>query len=67
MYDSKNGDIFIVINTRPGGHDMILAANKDELYYNNMSNTKVVSMISTVELNQKHYTQQQYERAKITR
>ena len=65
--DSKNGDIFIVINIRPGGCDMIFTANKDELYYNNMSNTKGLSIPITVEENKNHYTQQQYEHEKVAR
>ena len=34
IYDSNNGDRFIVINTRSGGHDMIFIARNDGLYYN---------------------------------
>ena len=40
---------FTVINKRLEGHDTIFTANKDRLYYNNMKNTKDVSMLSTVE------------------
>ena len=67
IYKSKNGDKFIVTNTRPGGQDMIFTATKYGLYYNNMSNIKGVSMLSTVEENLKYYTQQKYESAKIVR
>ena len=48
IYRSKNGDNFIVINTRPVGHGMIFTAKNDGLYYNDMSNTERVSMLSTV-------------------
>ena len=56
-----------MINTRPGGHDIIFTENKGEIYYNDMSNTKGVSMLSTMEENRKWYTQGQYERANIAR
>ena len=36
---------------------MIFTSNKDVLYYNDMINTKGVSMLSNVEKNIKHYTQ----------
>ena len=65
IYDSDNGDIFIVINTRPGGYYIIFTLNKGGLYYNYMSNTKGVYMLSTGEENLKHHTQQQHNRAKI--
>ena len=48
IYDSNNGERFIVINTILGEHDIIFTANKDGLYYRNMSNTKGLSMLSTV-------------------
>ena len=67
IYDSENGEKFIVINKRPGGNGMILTVEKDGVYCNNMINTEGVSMISTMEENQKHYNQQQYEHAKISR
>ena len=57
IYDYENGDRFIVINTIPGGQDMIFTVNKGRFYYNDMRNTKGVSMLSTVEENRKHYTQ----------
>ena len=40
IYNSENGEILIVINTIPGGQDMIFTANKDMRYYKYMSNTK---------------------------
>ena len=49
IYDSENGEKFTVIYKRLEGHDTIFTANKDRLCYNNMSNTKDVSMLSTVE------------------
>ena len=49
IYYSGNVDILIVINKIPGGQYMIFTINKYGLYYNNMSNTKLVSTISTVE------------------
>ena len=67
IYDSENGDRFIVINKIPGGHNMIFTANNDGLYYNDMSSTKGVSMLSIMEENQRHYNQQQYEREKTAR
>ena len=57
IYNSNNLDIFIVIITIPGGHDMIFAANNDGLYHNNISNTKVVYILSAMEENIKTYTQ----------
>ena len=48
IYDSENKEIFIVINIRPGGHIMIFTDNTYELYYNDMRNTKGVSMFSNV-------------------
>ena len=56
IYNFNNGDRFIVINTQPGGHDMISTVKNDGLYYNNMSNNKGLYMISTMEENQKPYT-----------
>ena len=56
IYESENGDIFIVINTRPGAKDMILTANKDGLYYNNRINNKGVYMLITVKEKRMHYT-----------
>ena len=35
IYNSKNGDRFIVINTRTRGHCMIFTTNNDGLFYNN--------------------------------
>ena len=49
IYKSENGDRFILINTRPGVHDMIFTAKKDGPYYNNMINTEGVYIIITVE------------------
>ena len=49
IYDYNNGYKFIDIHTRPGGYDMIFTANKYGLYYNDISNTKGVSMLVTVE------------------
>ena len=46
---------------------MISTVKNDRLCYYNMSNTIGVSMISTVEENQNHYTQRQCERANIAR
>ena len=66
MYDSKNGDRFIVRNTRPGGHDMILKSNNVGINYKNMRNTEGLPMLNTVVENRKHYTEHQYERAKIS-
>ena len=57
----------IVNNTRPGIQDMIFIENKDGLYYKKIRNTKGVSMISSMEVNFKHYNQQQYESAKTSR
>ena len=56
-----------MINTRPGGQGMMFTAKKDIFYYNDMSNTEGVSILSTVEENRNHYTQRQYEHAKIAR
>ena len=67
IYDSDNGDRFIVINTIPGVHYMIFTANKYRLYYNDKSNNKGVYMLSTVEENLKNYTKRQYERANKSR
>ena len=49
IYDFDNRDRFIVINTRPVGHNMIFTAENAGLYYNDMGNTKEVSMFNTVE------------------
>ena len=65
IYNSRNVDKFIVINRRPGGHNIIFTAKKYGLYYNNMRNTQGVSMLINVEENRKYYTQRQYQRAKI--
>ena len=46
---------------------MIFIENKDGLYYKKIRNTKGVSMISSMEVNFKHYNQQQYESAKTSR
>ena len=67
IHASKNGDIFIVMNKRPGIQDMIFTYNKDVLYYNDISNTEGVSMLSTVEENRNQYTQRQHEHDKIAR
>ena len=40
--------MFIIINARPGGHDIIFTENNDRLYYKNMNNTEGVYMINTV-------------------
>ena len=58
IYDSENGYIVIVINTKPGVHNMIFTSNNDILHYNDTSNTKGVYMLDTMEENLKHYTQQ---------
>ena len=46
---------------------MIFTENYDKLYYNDTIDTESMSMLSTTEVNKKHCTQQQYERAKIAR
>ena len=67
IYDSNNWDIFIVINTRSGGHGMIFTLKTYGLYYKNTRKNEGVSMFSTVEENWKHYTQWKYEREKTAR
>ena len=57
IYDSNNGYRLIVINTRPGGHKMIFTEKNYGLYYNDVCNTKGVSMLNTVEENLNHYNQ----------
>ena len=57
----------MVINTRPGGQNIKCTAKNNGIYYNGLSNTEEVSMLSTVEDNRKHYTQLQYERENIER
>ena len=39
IYYYKNGDRIIVINTRPGGYDMIFKASNYSIYFNGMKNT----------------------------
>ena len=57
IYDSDNGDRFIIIKTVSGWKYMIFTVNSDRLYYKNMGNTESVYIISTVKKNQKHYNQ----------
>ena len=54
-----------MINTRPIEHGILFTVNKYGIYYNDMSNTKGVSMLINVEENQKKYTQWKYDHAKI--
>ena len=49
IYDSDNGYGITVINKISGGHNMISTANNGRIYYNNMSNTKGLSILSNVE------------------
>ena len=65
IYNSKNGEMFIVINTRPGGLNMMFTARNDGIYYDDMRNTEGMSMLNILEDNQKQYTQQKHEREKI--
>ena len=65
IYDSDNGDRFIIIKTVSGWKYMIFTVNSDRLYYKNMGNTESVYIISTVKKNQKHYNQWKYECANI--
>ena len=55
------------MNTRPGVQNMILTASNGGLYYKYMINTKGVYILNTAKENQKHYTQQQYVHANISR
>ena len=67
IYDYDNGDRFIVIIKRPVGHNIIFTVKNGGIYYNDMSNTKGVSMLSTVDKNRNNYTQRQYGHANIAR
>ena len=46
---------------------MKFTAKKDRLYYSDLSTTEGVYMFSNMEGNQKHYTQQHYERENTSR
>ena len=56
IYNFNNGEIFIVNNKRPGVQNILFKSKNDIIYFNDMNNTKGLSMLSTMEENRKHYT-----------